>query len=153
MTHTLYLGLGSNLGPCAENLQKALELIDERVGSVYRVSSFVETAPEGFSSPHIFLNAVCLVRTHLSPLRCLEETQEIERLMGRTHKSAAGVYRDRIIDIDLLMYDDVEMQTPELTLPHPRMKERDFVMLPLREIRIPECGNTGNGLPSEPGEC
>ncbi len=134
MIHTLYLGLGSNLGPCAENLQKALELIDERVGSVYRVSSFVETAPQGFSSPHMFLNAVCLVRTHFSPLRCLEETQEIERLMGRTHKSTDGRYHDRIIDIDLLLYDDVEINTPQLTLPHPRMKERHFVMLPLQEI-------------------
>lgn len=113
---------------------RALELIDQRVGAVYRVSSLIETEPWGFDSPNRFINAVCLVHTRLSPRRCLEETQRIEREMGRTAKSADGCYADRIIDIDLLMYDQVRTNEPGLVLPHQHMEERDFVMVPLREI-------------------
>lgn len=134
--HKLYLSLGSNLGDRAANIHKALELIDERIGSVYRTSSLIETEPCGFHSDNLFLNSVCLVHTHFSPQRCLEETQLIEQMMGRKEKTVDGVYHDRIIDIDLLMYDNLEVNEPQLTLPHPRMKERDFVMLPLQEILV-----------------
>lgn len=138
MTHKLYLGLGSNLGNREENIRRALALIDERVGSVYRVSSLIETDPVGFSSNHRFINLVCLVHTMMSPMSCLRETQKIEQELGRTQKSTCtdGTLQhfDRTIDIDLLTYDDITMDTPELTLPHPRMKDRDFVMLPLEEI-------------------
>ena len=138
MTHKLYLGLGSNLGNREENIRRALALIDERVGSVYRVSSLIETDPVGFSSNHRFINLVCLVHTMMSPMSCLRETQKIEQELGRTQKSTCtdGILQhfDRTIDIDLLTYDDITMDTPELTLPHPRMKDRDFVMLPLEEI-------------------
>ncbi len=138
MTHNLYLGLGSNLGDRRATIQKALALIDERVGSVYRVSSLMETDPVGFSSPNRFLNAVCLVHTMMSPEACLRETQKIEQELGRTCKSdihdGTPMYRDRPIDIDILLYDDLTINTPELTIPHPRMEERDFVMIPLREI-------------------
>ena len=130
----LYLSLGSNLGDRQHTLLQALQLIDERVGSVYRVSSFIETEPWGFESDHPFLNAVCLVHTMMSPELCLEETQQIERELGRTAKSIDGHYHDRTIDIDLLMYDDLTIDTPDLQLPHPRMMERDFVLVPLREI-------------------
>ena len=130
----LYLSLGSNLGDRAENLRRAIALIDERVGTVQRVSSFIETEPWGFQSEHPFLNAACLVLTTLSPEECLEATQQIERELGRKKKSRNGIYHDRPIDIDLLMYDDLKLSTPRLTLPHPRMQERDFVMIPLREI-------------------
>ena len=99
-----------------------------------RVSSFIETEPWGFESKHPFLNAACLVLTKLSPEECLKATQQIERELGRKRKSKNGVYHDRPIDIDLLMYGDLTLSTPKLTLPHPRMKERDFVMIPLREI-------------------
>ena len=140
MTHKLYLGLGSNLGNREENLRRALALIDERVGSVYRVSSLMETDPVGFSSTNRFMNLVCLVHTMMSPMSCLRETQKIEQELGRTQKSICtdGTLQhfDRTIDIDLLIYDDLITSTPELTLPHPRMKERDFVMLPLEEIRL-----------------
>lgn len=78
-----------------------------------------------------------MVLTSLTPEQCLEQTQQIERELGRTQKSAGGVYHDRPIDIDLLMYGDVRMSTPTLTLPHPLMQERDFVMIPLREILTP----------------
>ncbi len=133
--HNLYLALGSNLGKRHDNIMRALELIDQRVGAVYRVSSLIETEPWGFSSPNRFVNAVCLVHTMLSPRLCLEETQLIEREMGRTEKSSEeGGYADRIIDIDLLMYDHLEMEEAGLVLPHPHMQERDFVMGPLREI-------------------
>jgi len=134
--HNLYIGLGSNLGDRHAQLLRALELIDERVGSVYLVSSFVESEPVGFESEHRFLNAACLVHTMMSPRLCLVETQQIEREMGRTQKSTDGRYHDRPIDIDLLMYDDLEINEPDLVLPHPRMKERDFVMKPLQEILL-----------------
>jgi 2-amino-4-hydroxy-6-hydroxymethyldihydropteridine diphosphokinase len=138
MTHKLYLGLGSNLGNREENIRQALMLIDERLGSVYRVSSFIETEPVGFCSNHRFINAVCLVHTMMSPISCLRETQKIEQELGRIQKSICtdGTLQhfDRTIDIDLLIYDDLIINTPELTLPHPRMKERDFVMIPLKEI-------------------
>ena len=138
MTHKLYLSLGSNQGNREENLRRALALIDERVGSVYRVSSPMETDPVGFSSTNKFINLVCLVHTMMSPMSCLRETQKIEQELGRTQKSTCpeGTLQhfDRPIDIDLLIYDNITMDTPELTLPHPRMQDRDFVMRPLEEI-------------------
>lgn len=139
MTHKLYLSLGSNLGDREANIRQALALIDERVGSVYRVSSYIETAPVGFQSPNKFINIVCLVHTMMSPTACLRETQKIEQELGRTQKSINSdgslTYKDRPIDIDLLTYDQLVLNTPELTLPHPRMHERDFVLIPLREIQ------------------
>lgn len=133
----LYLSLGSNLGDRSHILHRAVALIGERIGTVQRLSSFIETEPWGFQSSHPFLNAACMVLTSLTPEQCLEQTQQIERELGRTQKSAGGVYHDRPIDIDLLMYGDVRMSTPTLTLPHPLMQERDFVMIPLREILTP----------------
>lgn len=130
----LYLSLGSNLGDREQMLHRAIELIGERIGTVQRVSSFIETEPWGFQSEHPFLNAACMVLTMLSPEQCLKETQKIERELGRTKKSKNGIYHDRPIDIDLLLYDDLKLSTPKLTLPHPHMYERDFVMIPLREI-------------------
>jgi len=130
----LYLSLGSNLGDREQMLHRAIELIGERIGTVQRVSSFIETEPWGFQSEHPFLNAACMVLTTLSPEQCLKETQKIERELGRTQKTKNGVYHDRPIDIDLLLYDDLKLSTPKLTLPHPHMYERDFVMIPLREI-------------------
>lgn len=138
MTHNLFLSLGSNLGDRKANIQQALTLIDERIGSVYKVSSFMETDPVGFCSNNRFLNIACLVHTMMSPLDCLRETQRIEQKLGRTSKSLLpdGTirYHDRTIDIDMLLYDDLHIDTPELILPHPHMQERDFVMTPLNEI-------------------
>ena len=130
----LVLSLGSNMGDRRSLLNRAIALIEERIGAVQRVSSFIETEPWGFESEHPFLNAACMVLTTLSPEQCLKETQQIERELGRTTKSKDGIYHDRPIDIDLLMYGDLKLSTPTLTLPHPRMQERDFVMIPLREI-------------------
>ena len=129
----MYLSLGSNLGNRKKNLEDALSLISELVGHVCRVSSFIETEPWGFDSKNTFLNAACLVETSLTPEQCLDITQDIERRLGRTAKSS-DCYVDRPIDIDLLSYDNLIINTPELTLPHPRMHEREFVMIPLKEI-------------------
>jgi len=134
MNYELYLSLGSNLGDREDMLRRAITLIEERVGAVQRVSSFIETEPWGFESEHPFLNAAVMVLTTLSPIECLDATQQIERELGRKKKSKGGKYHDRPIDIDLLLYGDLKLSTPRLTIPHPHMYERDFVMIPLREI-------------------
>ena len=134
MHHALYIGLGSNLGDRQALMQEALRLIDLTVGHVEAVSQFMETAPWGFQSPHLFFNAAARVRTSLTPLQCLRQTQRIERMMGRKHKSTDGKYHDRPIDIDLLSYDKIEMATTELTLPHPYIEQREFVRIPLKEV-------------------
>ena len=130
----VYFGLGTNLGDKEHNLRLAVRKIEERVGKVVSLSAFYATAPWGFSSEHTFLNAAACVETLLPPLSVLHLTQEIEREIGRTHKSVGGVYSDRVIDIDLLLYDDRVLDTPELKLPHPLMHELSFVMEPLAEI-------------------
>ena len=131
----IYLGLGSNLGDKCLHLRTAINEIEKRIGHVECQSAFVETEPWGFESDNTFVNAVVRVYTALSPLDLLKETQTIEREMGRTHKTVDGKYSDRIIDIDILLYGDVEINLPELVVPHPRMHERDFVMKPLEEVR------------------
>ena len=137
---SLYLSLGSNLGDREDMLRRAITLIEERVGAVQRVSSFIETEPWGFESEHPFLNAAVMVQTTLSPIECLDRTQQIERELGRKSKSRDGKYHDRPIDIDLLLYGDQTVSTPRLTIPHPLVQERDFVMIPLREI-LPSAEN------------
>lgn len=133
--HKIYLGLGSNLGNRKENLAYAIRFIGERVGKVLRVSSFIETEPWGFESENTFVNAVILCETDLTPRQLLCATQKIEREMGRQKKSTDGGYSDRCIDIDILLYDDLRVDEPDLQIPHPLMLKRDFVMIPLREIR------------------
>ena len=131
----VYLGLGTNLGDKSANLHAAVHLISGKIGKVISLSSFYATAPWGFESENSFLNAAICVETSLSPLEVLHRTQEIERTLGRTHKSTGGIYHDRIIDIDLLLYNkEIIQTTPELTIPHPLMLQRDFVMTPLVEI-------------------
>lgn len=134
MIHVVYLSLGSNLGRKEENLSNAIKKIGELVGDVVRQSAFIETEPWGFQSDNNFVNACVCVETDLSPREVLEMTQLIERELGRTEKSNNEVYHDRIIDIDILLYDDLSVDEPDLKIPHPHMKERDFVMKPLREI-------------------
>ncbi len=133
-SHTLYLGLGSNLGDKRRLIEEAVCLLNDRVGRVTRKSSLIETEPWGFSSPNKFLNGCVACQTQLSPREALRETQEIEREMGRSTKSHDGVYHDRPIDIDILLYDDWQINDTDLVVPHPKMKDRNFVMIPLREI-------------------
>ncbi|MBR1395263.1 MAG: 2-amino-4-hydroxy-6-hydroxymethyldihydropteridine diphosphokinase [Prevotella sp.] len=133
MTHKVYLGLGSNLGNRESNINRAIQLIEERVGLVSRRSSLIETKPWGFESNHSFLNAVVLCHTEKTPREVLMLTQRIERELGRKSKTTRQ-YADRPIDIDILLYDDLTVDDPDLKIPHPLMRERDFVMIPLREI-------------------
>ena len=132
--HEVYLSLGTNLGNRRRNLHNAIRLLEKNVGSVVLRSSFVETEPWGFASSHRFLNAAVKVVTELSPHELLSATQQIERAMGRTQKSVDGHYHDRIIDIDILFYDSLVLTTPELTIPHPLIAQRDCVLRPLAEI-------------------
>ena len=140
--HQVYLGLGSNLGDCRKNLERAIRLIADRVGAVTRQSSFIETEPWGFESENRFLNAVILCETTQTPREVLRLTQQIERDMGRRKVVGGGltvdgqrIYSDRIVDIDILLYDDLTVDEPDLKIPHPLMHQRDFVMIPLNEIK------------------
>ena len=146
----IYFGIGTNLGNREENLRKAVELLHERVGECIACSSVYRSAPQGFVSENEFANIVAVCQTIHSPEEVLLITQQIEREMGRTEKSINGVYHDRVIDIDLLKAltpsssplkgenlmegEEVVCKSETLTLPHPRMQERDFVMIPLREV-------------------
>lgn len=130
----IYLGLGSNQGDRQKNMEKALALIAERVGVILALSDFYETPPWGYESSNTYLNAAVEVDTPLSPKELLLVTQEIERAVGRTQKTLDGHYRDRPMDIDILGYDQLVLQTPELTLPHPLMHQRKFVLQPLLQI-------------------
>ena len=130
----VYFGLGTNLGDKEQNLRNAVQQIEKRIGRTVSLSAFFKTAPWGFTSEHVFLNAVLCTDTTLTPGQILVLTQTIEREMGRTHKSTDGVYADRLIDIDLLMCDDLIVHTSTLQLPHPLMHLRRFVMQPLAEI-------------------
>ena len=131
---TVYLGLGSNLGDKHENIKKAITLISERVGEILALSDFYETEPWGYDSSETYINAAVKTETILLPEEILSVTQEIEREAGRSKKTSCGEYHDRIIDIDILLYDDLILQTPDLTIPHPLMHIRQFVLQPLFEI-------------------
>ena len=129
--HTAYVALGSNLGDKEANLRRALELLEERGVEVVKTSSFICTEPYGVTDQPQFLNGVCEVRTSLVPLALLHTLLEIEQEMGRVRLRHWG---ERNIDLDLLLYEDVVLDTEELKLPHPDMQNRDFVLLPLAEI-------------------
>lgn len=136
---TVYLSLGANLGNREETLECVLQILSAEVGTLLRRSAYYYSAPMGFESEHEFCNICAAYSTTLDPIELLHRTQAIEQRLGRTSKSLHGIYHDRPIDIDLILYYD-ERQQPvavhhsELTLPHPRYRERDFVMIPLREI-------------------
>lgn len=136
--HVVYLGLGSNLGDKERNIHEAVKQIGELIGTVECLSALLVTEPWGFESANQFVNAVCRCRTTCSPREVLRLTQQIERAMGRRKRrkvtSAHRTYHDRIIDIDILLYDDLTVDEPGLKIPHPLMQQRDFVMVPLREI-------------------
>ena len=130
----LYLSLGSNEGDREQLLRSAIDAIGQLIGPVDGISPLVETEPWGFESPHPFVNAALSVETSLPAMDVLERTQSIERQLGRQRKSIAGRYEDRPIDIDLLLYGDLVLTSERLTLPHPLLSERLFVLEPLAEI-------------------
>ncbi|MBA7631860.1 Bifunctional folate synthesis protein [subsurface metagenome] len=126
---TVYLGLGSNMGDRQQNLNKALELLSQRL-RLGKLSAVYDTDPIGNVDQPRFLNMVCQVYTRLAPQGLLALAKGIESKLGRTGKSRSP----RPIDIDILLYDQQVVATPELVIPHPRMAERAFVLVPLAEI-------------------
>jgi len=128
---TVYLGLGSNLGDRDKNLNQALEELTAVGLEIEKVSRFIETDPVGGVPQGKFLNAALKAQTQWSPENLLARIKAIETKMGRRDTGRNG---PRVIDIDILLYDRVVMTTPQLTIPHPRMHERDFVLTPLKEI-------------------
>ena len=126
-----YVALGSNLGDREENLCTALKHLQENGVEVIKTSTFIETEPYGVTDQPGFVNAVCQVETELAPLELLRLLLRIEQEMGRVRLRRWG---ERNIDLDLLLYEDAVLESEELTLPHPDMQNRDFVLLPLAEI-------------------
>lgn len=147
--HTIYLALGSNLGDKERNINTAYEKIEKSIGTIIKRSSLHKTEPWGFRSENYFLNSAVCCSTALSPYELLHETQKIEREMGRTKKSDHGRYHDRIIDIDILLYDNISMDTPQLTIPHPSMGQRDFVIAPMKELGIDNIADKQNSPDSD----
>lgn len=129
-----YLSLGSNLGNKAENIKLAVELLSERAGDVLKVSSNYETEPDGFVSENSFVNIALSLDTPLEALELLGVCEQIEKELGRETKSVNLNYSDRVLDIDILYFNNMQLATDRLTLPHPRMHKRAFVLEPLVEI-------------------
>jgi len=126
------LGIGTNLGNRVANLEGAVTRIKEYIGLVIKSSSVYEAEPWGFESNNEFLNMVIKVETKLSPLQVLREIQKIELLLGRIRSEKQ--YFSRVIDIDILLYEDMVIDEERLKIPHPLMHERRFVLVPLCEI-------------------
>ncbi len=129
------LSIGANLGQREKNLQQAIDMIDSHIGSVNAVSSLYETEPWGFSADSWFLNIALSVDTFMQPFALLHVTQEIERRIGRTEKTVSGQgYQSRVIDIDIIFFDQLVITTAELSVPHPLMHKRNFVLQPVSDI-------------------
>jgi 2-amino-4-hydroxy-6-hydroxymethyldihydropteridine diphosphokinase len=128
-----YLCIGTNIGNRKENLAKAIGYISASVGQLIDLSGVYESEPWGFEADEKFLNLVLEVQTSHKPETLLKQCQAIEERMGRKSKVMPG-YESRVIDIDILFYNDLVMTDPELTIPHPHIANRRFVLLPLCEI-------------------
>jgi 2-amino-4-hydroxy-6-hydroxymethyldihydropteridine diphosphokinase len=134
MTPTMrraYLGLGSNLGDRRANIEKALQQLNENGIEVQRVSSLYRTEPVGYTEQPWFVNGVAEVLTDLMPLQLVRRCQIIERALGRRPGPRNG---PRPIDLDILLYENAVVQSAEVTIPHSRLAERRFVLVPLSEI-------------------
>ena len=136
-----WLGLGSNLGDRAENLRRAVELLEERLAAQVVVSSVYETMPWGYADQPWFLNLACRVDAGMEPHELLAAAQDVERLLGR---APTFRYGPRVIDVDVLLYGNCIIDTDDLRVPHPRLSERAFALAPLAELapslRHPELG-------------
>jgi 2-amino-4-hydroxy-6-hydroxymethyldihydropteridine diphosphokinase len=128
----LFLGIGTNLGDRENNLKFAVDKIGEYIGQIVHCSSIYETEPWGFESENQFLNMAVEVKTKLKPSGLLGRLLMIESLLGRLREGK--IYASRIIDLDILLYNDQIIETKALVIPHPRMHERKFVLAPLCEI-------------------
>lgn len=139
------VNIGSNLGDRRHNLSRAMAAIMRRYGDI-EMSHVVETDPWGYESPNKFLNVAIMFRSDDTPLEALADLQKIEHdISGAPHRTPEGGYADRIIDIDIIAADDTILDTPALTLPHPRLAERDFFLVPLEEI-APQWHHPATGL-------
>jgi 2-amino-4-hydroxy-6-hydroxymethyldihydropteridine diphosphokinase len=126
---------GGNIGNRYYSLSEAQREIGEKIGDVLVSSSYYESEPWGFDSDLPFINQALIVSTKLTPYQVLSEIKHIEIVLGRTIKSTNGEYTDRIVDIDIIFYDDLVLyDTSELIIPHPHMHKRRFVLEPLNEI-------------------
>jgi 2-amino-4-hydroxy-6-hydroxymethyldihydropteridine diphosphokinase len=142
--HTAYIGLGSNLGDRAANIRRAALLMDGGGGSrLITLSDTYETDPVGYADQPMFLNAAMLISTAATPRALLDRLLAVERELGRTRDGPR--FGPRIIDLDLLLYDDLVLDEPGLTIPHPRMHERRFVLEPLAEVGGPSLEIPGHG--------
>lgn len=128
------LAFGSNLGDKEANIQKAIDALSKSCGKVVEVSPYYYSAPEGFISDNEFVNGCLLLLTDLNPYTLLKELKLIEKNLGRSKKKT--LYEDRCIDIDIIFYESLCIQSPELQIPHPRYQERDFVLVPLQTLKL-----------------
>lgn len=127
---------GSNTGNRQEIIEKAISALALHAGEIMEMSSYYETEPWGFDSPEVFLNRIVLFDTALSPRDFLASCLQTEQQLGRVRHTGPR-YQSRTIDIDILFYESIILNTPELTIPHPRITERNFVLIPLNEL-MPE---------------
>ena len=130
--NNVFLGIGTNLGNRKVNLRKAIEMIGENIGKVIKSSFVYETAPWGFDTENDFLNMVVMVETAHTPSEILKKIITIESMLGRERNQDR--YSSRIIDIDILLFDDLIINENGLKIPHPLIHERRFVLVPLCEI-------------------
>ena len=127
----VYIGIGSNLGNREENCEKAINLLSQKGIEVLKRSSFYETEPRGVKEQPKFINAALEVETDLEPEELLKTIKGIETDLGRVSGIRWG---PRLIDLDILLYDDLTVKTDNLEIPHPGVKDRDFVLIPLSDI-------------------
>lgn len=126
----VFIGIGSNLGDRMMYISKAIEMLGD---CIKKVSSIYETEPEGIPGGDKFLNTVAEIETDMEPFELLDFLEDIERKLGR-RRAEKGKYKSRTIDLDILLYGDINIDTPKLTIPHPKLKDRDFVLTPLKEL-------------------
>lgn len=128
------LGFGSNLGDRKEIILQAYTLLEEKLGKKTQESTMIETEAWGFESENLFLNSVAVFETNKSPRESLVICNEIEALLGRRRNPNATTYENRPIDIDILFYENEIIDEPDLKIPHPLIPQRDFVLIPLKEL-------------------
>lgn len=136
-THNMiyYFNIGSNLGNKADNLHQAITLLEKALSSKASVSTIIESKAWGFESENTFMNIGAAIESDIAPLDMLKLTQQIEHDLGsHSHRNDDGSYCDRLVDIDIIAIDNLVIDTPELTIPHPRMHLRDFVLRPMAEL-------------------
>ena len=130
--HQVVIALGTNLGDKELNLKNAISQIKSKVGEVSKISSIFKNSAVGFDSENEFFNSCLICHTELLPEQVLKELQEIEKILGRIKTKES--YEDRIIDLDIIFYEDFIVQTKNLQIPHPNYQERNFVLIPLLEL-------------------